>query len=484
MELKTKEAINELEQEFPNLFGGYQNIFGLEDQGYFRLVGGNDYEYDYTLSWGAIRELARSAYLYWIKNPIIHQGVEVTSEYIFGQGLTINSENEALQRNVRELWARPELQRTITGGNGLQRLNSRLEVFGNVFLGLTPMPSDDLRIRIINLHEMENVRYDEYGEPIMWLRRSYLSSDEQDKHEEKYEWIPSIYYWDKRDALYSPHDSYPIVEDYAIQHIKTGSLLGILGVPSIYSGLAWAKAYKEFLEDFSYVSKQYRKFAWRMQGRGTDGIESTAAQFKKAKESSELGQIAIGPINGGALDPIRTANYTTPADGGRRLLLMVCAALGLPETYFGDVSVGTYATAQSMERPVELRMRAKQEMWAAELERMCSFIMNGDVDSEKDINITFPSILEHDAAPYMQAVALSDSLSYEIIDPEVMSRITMEALKVEDIEDKIEKLRKEGKFKKERVKPADADGLGTMANPKNEQRNELSQAKTRPQSKI
>ena len=479
MEIDAKESIYELEQEFPNLFGGYQNIFGLEDQGYFRLVGGNDYEYDYTLSWGAIRELARSAYLYWIKNPIIHQGVEVTSEYIFGQGLSINSENESLQRNARELWARPELQRTITGGNGLQRLNSRLEVFGNVFLGLTPMPSDDLRIRVINLHEMENVRYDEYGEPIMWLRRVYLSSDEKDRSEEKYEWIPSIYYWNKRDMLHSPDDNYPIIDDYAIQHIKTGSLLGILGVPSVYSGLAWAKAYKEFLEDFSYISKQYRKFAWRMQGRGTDGIESAATQFKKAKENNEIGQIAIGPLQGGMLDPIRTANYTTPADGGRRLLLMVCAALGLPETYFGDVSVGTYATAQSMERPVELRMRAKQEMWAAELERMCAFIMNGDVDAEKDINITFPSILEHDAAPYMQAVAIADQVSYEVLDPEVLARVTLEALKVEDVEDKIDKLRKSGKLNKPRPQPEEMGGVGTAMQPKNKQRDKLSQAKTR-----
>jgi len=43
---------------------------------------------------------------------------------------------------------------------------------------------------------------------------------------------------------------------------------------------------------------------------------------------------------------------------------MVCAATGLPETFFGDVSVGTLATAKSLDRPTELQMRDRQTLWA------------------------------------------------------------------------------------------------------------------------
>jgi hypothetical protein len=46
------------------------------------------------------------------------------------------------------------------------------------------------------------------------------------------------------------------------------------------------------------------------------------------------------------------------------MLLMVAAAVGLPETFFGDVSVGSLATASSLDRPTELKMRNRQTLWS------------------------------------------------------------------------------------------------------------------------
>jgi len=63
------------------------------------------------------------------------------------------------------------------------------------------------------------------------------------------------------------------------------------------------------------------------------------------------------------LVPIKTAGATVSAEDGRRLLLMVCATEGLPETFFGDVSVGTLATATSLDRPTELAMKDRQTLW-------------------------------------------------------------------------------------------------------------------------
>lgn len=50
-------------------------------------------------------------------------------------------------------------------------------------------------------------------------------------------------------------------------------------------------------------------------------------------------------------------------EDGRRIFLMATAALGLPETFFGDVKTGNLATAKSLDRPTELMMLDRQTLW-------------------------------------------------------------------------------------------------------------------------
>src|SRR5690606_26615419 len=66
---------------------------------------------------------------------------------------------------------------------------------------------------------------------------------------------------------------------------------------------------------------------------------------------------------GTSLQPVRTSGATVSAEDGRRLLLMVAASSGLPETFFGDASIGTLATAKSLDRPTELMMEDRQKLW-------------------------------------------------------------------------------------------------------------------------
>lgn len=428
-----------------------QGLFAAEDRDWRGLsIGAQDQDRD-ALDWESVQRASELAYRYWIHNPIIHQGVNVTSEYVFGRGINITAEDEMLRDQARDLWSKPDMQRIITGGNGLQNLCSILQVYGNVFLGLKPMPADDDRVRIIEMSTMHRVMVDEWGEPMMWLR-SYR--DSMMNHEAKREWVPSLQYYE-RDMTPEKGYNFPLNRSFAIQHIKMGSLVGVLGLPTFWSGIAWAKAYKESLEDFAVVQRALRTFAWRATGSSFDGVQNikSAVQdgYRKAETSAYgTGRVIAMPSGDSQFAPIRTANYQTPADGSRRLLLMACSAFGLPETYFGDVSVGTYATASSMERPVELRMKAIQSMFGAELEKMLSFLLNADMDNEKGINIEFPSILEHDAGPFMQAVKTADALSYPVMTPQMLAAKALETLGFEDVEDAVAKMEEEGMFEQTR----------------------------------
>ena len=65
---------------------------------------------------------------------------------------------------------------------------------------------------------------------------------------------------------------------------------------------------------------------------------------------------------------------------------MVCAATGLPETFFGDASVGTLATARSLNRPTELAFSLRQRLWEIVFETILAYVIQckAEVGYESD----------------------------------------------------------------------------------------------------
>ena len=125
------------------------------------------------------------------------------------------------------------------------------------------------------------------------------------------------------------------------------------GIPDVYAALDWARAYKEFLENWATISKALARFIWNLQVKG--GSRSVTAGKTKLNTTlttntttgetnppSTTGAMFIG--SGEDISPIRTAGAQTSPEQGRRLLLMVAAGVGLPETFFGDVATGNLAT--------------------------------------------------------------------------------------------------------------------------------------------
>jgi hypothetical protein len=157
---------------------------------------------------------------------------------------------------------------------------------------------------------------------------------------------------------------------------------------------------------------------------------------------------------GTELSAVKTAGATTSADEGRRLLLMVCAAFGFPETFFGDTSVGNLATAKSLDRPTELKFRDRQELWkwimrttieyAMARRRGSAAALTLDTGASGSINISMPQILEHDVSTQVAAIVAGATLggnpSADTIDRETLSRMILNALGEQNVDDVIEKL--------------------------------------------
>ena len=133
-------------------------------------------------------------------------------------------------------------------------------------------------------------------------------------------------------------------------------------------------------------------------------------------------------------------------DDGRRLLLMVAAATGLPEIYYGDSDVGNHATAQIVERPTELQFRARQQVWSSLFMKVVNYVLYlQNIELNDSLHISFPDITEHDVKARVEAIIMATTLDghkhANMITRENTARLLMTELGLNDHDDHIEKLR-------------------------------------------
>lgn len=159
--------------------------------------------------------------------------------------------------------------------------------------------------------------------------------------------------------------------------------IGQWGVSEYYAALDWALAYKNFLEQLASVWSALARWAAKIKVPG--GVRGVAAAKSKLNTTatSSSGETNPPPVTGSTfiesqgvdLQPFRTAGATMSAEDGRRLLLQAIAVTGFPETFYGDVSVGTLATAKSLDRPTELKIIDRQALWSDIIRDIMNYVL-------------------------------------------------------------------------------------------------------------
>jgi hypothetical protein len=228
------------------------------------------------------------------------------------------------------------------------------------------------------------------------------------------------------------------------------------------------------------------RFAWKIvtkggadqralvKGKLDSGIMAGGDTYTPAPSA---GSVHIETAGAADLQPIRTSGATTSPQDGRRLLLMVCAAMGFPETFFGDAEVGTLATAKSLDRPTELAMLGRQRLWAEILENVCTYVIEqkaraGTVDGiggeeilddwdevkwiysddpetgeplDTHVSIIFPNIVERSVTEAVDAIVKAATMGglgtfAGTLDPEYTTRQLLVALGEKSVEEVMEQL--------------------------------------------
>ncbi len=249
--------------------------------------------------------------------------------------------------------------------------------------------------------------------------------------------------------------------DQPMLHMKCGGLSKwLFGCPEVYAAIDWARAYKNFLEDWASVNRALARFATTVETKGgvqaiqnfqkvlgtTLGVGGTSVETNPTPVTGST--FVTGP--GNKLEAFKTSGAQNSPEQGRRMMLAIAAAFGLPETFFGDASTGSLATAQSLDRPTELKFLERQERWRFTLQRIIAHVLEssgsapngklreawgkprpiitqplrvlqgnrlvavredaGDNPEGVKITVRFPAVLEHDIAVQVSAIVQAATL--------------------------------------------------------------------------
>jgi hypothetical protein len=460
----------------------------VEDRGWQRLLALSEQEF----SRYGLQQIIKICRLYYIKNPLIRRGVSVSSNYVFGRGFEIRSDDEAENQALQEFLTDRQNSAEI-GHAGMVMKEIALNTDGNLFFVLFSDPSSGrVLVRTIDALEVNEIVTDpdDHSQPWfyhrVWSQQSFDATTGVVQSALKEAWYPALDFEPNGAGRQRAIAGKPVLWDQPILHVKVGGLpKWHFGCPLVYPAIDWARAYKNFLEDWATITRSLARFTWDVQTKGgqqaINALKTALATTLgnddgTAIETNPAPTVASSFISGpgNKLTPVKTAGATTEPEQGRRVMLMVAAALGLPETFFGDATAGSLATAKSLDRPTELAFLGRQEQWREVLLRISRYALdqsgsapNGKLREARKalakqgtITVDFPEVLEHDTETRVGAIVDGLTLKGQLvngIDEKTGIGLILTELGVENVQAVLDAMYPQGKYDPNRmVKPEPA----------------------------
>lgn len=394
-------ATRELVKIRETIYGMAELEMALDDRGWKRMIAYSTYEF----SRYGIQSLILITRLYFIKHPLIRRGILVSAFYVFGLGMDVSSPDDDGNEELQEFFSDPQNHAVLSHSAFVQH-EQALWTDGNLFFVFF---ADSLTgktvVRVIDSLEIGDVISDPDDASVPWYyHRQWTEMELSDtgtrRQVQKDAWyqamgadeLPNF----KRLATIEGKE---VVTDGAgnpivVMHVKEGYLpKWRFGAPMAYPALDWARAYREGLENLCTVWKALSRVALTVETKGGAPAIAAIKQSLATTFMNDLSTVETNPpaVTGSALisgpgtkiNPLKSSGVTVPASEFQRVLLMVCAAFGLGEHMFGDISSGNWATSNALDRPTELMFRERQESWRATVQHMGRHILRQSLTAPK-----------------------------------------------------------------------------------------------------
>lgn len=459
-----QESLNDLERS-------------LNDPGWVRMNA----QFEREFSSEGLRQMRAICRVFATAHPLIKRGLSLRTAYVWAQGVEITARANGKQRREQDVQAvvagflgDPGNERAFTGGAARERLERCLGTDGEFFPVLFTKPTTgQVQVRVVGADDIVDIicNPQDRSEPWYYRRRwiqTVLNADGETVDKQMEQFHPAADYKPAPGKRPKKFGQIPVVWDAPMMHVKVNDLEGWQrGVPDAYAAVDWARAYKEFLEDWARLVKSLSRFAWRLTAKGSQRTQArtrlAAAPTDAAGRVSEVGNVAIIPPEQ-QLDAIPKSGATIDSESGKPLAAMIAAALDIPLTMLlaDPGQTGARAVAETLDQPTELAMGQRRNLWADVYRRILTFAiteavravdgpLKGKIEQDvygretvklngnttADIQIDFPDM---DADPAAIIKSVVEAASTGTLPPEEVARLLLTALGVKDVETLIEAL--------------------------------------------
>ena len=396
----------------------------IEDKGWLLLGGGGN----------IITEAARIANvnqsrLYYAKDPLGKQAIRLWTDYTFGGGMTWQSEEDATSKALKAFWDSPSNQ-PILSAQGQRKSSNKLLVEGEIFYAI--FLGEEIVIRRINpLQIKEFICNPDDQEDVRFYRREWTNAQGQSKTAI----YRSVMNPKGEPTLDASGASVSHTEDTLVYHLAYNTIEQ-RGNPLLLPALDWIKQYRRFLASRVAIMLALARFAWRSKVKGGQ----TAVDAIKAKTDDKEIAAASHLVENFGVDtqPIKADSGASNAyQDGRMLKLQVAAATGIPEQYFGDISIGNLATAKTVELPMMKMFQSYQKVWSDTYQNINNIVLeHAGVAPEKwKVDIDFPPIAPADAIAVADAISKVAMVMPAIADSRDVQQMVLLALGINNTAD-------------------------------------------------
>jgi hypothetical protein len=437
-----------------------QMQLAMEDMGWEKLT--NQFAQEFTRD--GLKRAAELSRMMAIANPLIKRGLAIRASYVHGQGVGITARgdgNEGAQdvnAVVQDFLDDDTNRAALTGHQAKLRLETSIGTDGNIFIALFTNP-------LVGKVQARTLPFDEITDKVtlpgdrmvtMYYRRDWTENGSP--HTAYYpdiRWRPNT-----RSKVWTDgQNRYEIKWDSPVYHLQDNGLDGWkFGIGDAYAALPWARAYKEFLEDWVLLIKALSRIAFQMSKSKTP----LSQQSRSALQNMSAGST----VNTGEqkIEAVPKTGATIDSESGRPVATMAAAALGVPvTTLMADPGqTGARAVAETLNQPTMLEFKGRQELWTEALRAILGYVIDQAViaprgplkgtvtreqntltvqlagDTDRTIDFEWPDINEMPVETIMKALVEADGTGK--MPPLVTLRLMLRALGVRDVDEILDDL--------------------------------------------
>lgn len=382
----------------------------IEDIGWRPLMGLSDSANSFTLD--ALHHASELCRAVATVNPLVGRGLRVRTGYVWGSGVSVVP-REFIQGpgRPRTVNLEPELpegvEEVLTGTLAQLELERSSGTDGNLFFLVDRKTKEVLRVPFEEITEGVSQRGNR--ERLLYIRRTWNDWDLEMDFEANIDTSPisapkaaargRTWMRADRDSIsggatragFAFKDVWyptvsglrtigrtrgkeriggdPVDHTKVMIHVPFNRLTGWRwGIPDVLPAVWWTKAYKEYLENCSTLTKAYARFAWKVTSDRSRSVRRTAAAISAPPRNDP----ATGaPLNVGASAVLGAGqdlsavggNTKVDFDAGRPLAAMIAAALDVPlPALLEDPSIAPSGAATSLDTSTILVMQARQKV--------------------------------------------------------------------------------------------------------------------------